>query len=57
MAKEKCHPFKAQYINDVVDQYGLGGVGFCESFIRYPVFWNYLVDRYTFKIVEVCISR
>jgi spore germination protein len=34
---------------DIVDQYGFAGVSFWNLSFGYPVFWNYLLDRYTIK--------
>ncbi|MQR95820.1 glycosyl hydrolase family 18 protein [Fictibacillus phosphorivorans] len=34
---------------DVVDQYGFAGVSFWNLSFGYPVFWNYLLDRYNIK--------
>lgn len=44
---EDLRSMKAKF--DVVDQYGFAGVSFWNLSFGYPVFWNYLVDRYNIK--------
>jgi spore germination protein len=34
---------------DIVDQYGFAGVSFWNLSFGYPVFWNYLIDRYSIR--------
>jgi spore germination protein len=44
---EDLRSMKAKF--DIVDQYGFAGVSFWNLSFGYPVFWNYLIDRYTIK--------
>jgi spore germination protein len=44
---EDLRSMKAKF--DIVDQYGFAGVSFWNLSFSYPVFWNYLLDRYTIK--------
>ncbi|MBY6035731.1 LysM peptidoglycan-binding domain-containing protein [Fictibacillus nanhaiensis] len=44
---EDLRSMKAKF--DIVDQYGFAGVSFWNLSFAYPVFWNYLIDRYDIK--------